>query len=82
MIIAHVRRRQSFLAELMDDHPNKTFLELCLAKQLLDTHTAAEADRRSRQQQRSIAATLLDMGALPQHTVDVLTREVEQAILW
>jgi serine/threonine protein kinase len=64
----------------MVDTPNKTFLEMCLAKRLLDKHTAAEVYRRARQQQCSAAAVLLDMGVLPQHTLDVLTQEMEQAL--
>lgn len=63
---------------MVDTH-NKTFLELCLSKRLVDKKVAGEVYQRARREGLSAAEVLVNMGVLAQHTVDALKREMDQA---
>lgn len=59
----------------VDDKP---FLQLCVAKRLIDQALARDVYRRAKQEGRSAGAVLIADGLMAAHTVQALEREVER----
>lgn len=64
----------------MVDPNDKKLLELAISKQLVDKKIATEVFHRARKEERSAAELLVEIGALPRHTLEALKWEMDLAI--
>jgi formylglycine-generating enzyme required for sulfatase activity/serine/threonine protein kinase len=64
----------------MADPRDKTFLQLCLDKRLLDQEMVDSAGARAHREGRRVTEVLVDLGVMAQHTVEAIEREVERAL--
>ncbi len=64
----------------MADPRDKTFLQLCLDKRLLDQEMVARAGARADHEGRRVTEVLVDLGVMAQHTIEAIEREVERVL--